>query len=68
MFIMFLVDQIQELNCSLFKAARNRCHSKTTLWFKLRSLFANYFIDSWDDIWLSIIYGHQAAKLAPNSS
>ena len=68
MMLMFLLDQVQETCCQLFQAARNRFHSRTSVWEKLRGFFANYFIEAWDDVWLSMIYGHQRGKLAPNSS
>jgi hypothetical protein len=68
MMLMFLIDQIQETSCRLFQAARNRFHSRTSVWEKLRGFFANYFISSWDDIWLSMIYGNQCSTLAPNTS
>jgi hypothetical protein len=68
MMLMFLIDQIQEACCPLFQAARNRLHSRTSLWEKLRSFFANYFIKSWEDIWLSVVYGCQRGVLVPNTS
>jgi hypothetical protein len=68
MMLMFLIDQIQEACCPLFQAARNRLHSRTSLWEKLRGFFANYFIESWEDIWLSVIYGNQRGALVPNTS
>ncbi|WP_146066769.1 transposase, partial [Candidatus Venteria ishoeyi] len=68
MLLMFLIDQIQEACCPLFQAARNRLHSRTSLWEKLRGFFTNYFIESWEDIWLSVIYGNQRGALAPNTS
>jgi len=68
MMLMFLVDQIQETACSLFQAPRQRFHSRTSVWEKLRSFFVNFFILSWDDIWLSMIYGHQRGTLIPDTS
>ena len=66
--LMFLIDQVQETSCKLFQAARNRFQSRTSVWEKLRGFFANYFIDYWDDIWLSMIYGNQRGALTPNTS
>lgn len=68
MMLMFLIDQIQETGCRLFQAARNRLYSRTSVWEKLRGFFANYFIASWEDIWLSMIYGNQRGPLIPNTS
>ena len=68
MMLMFLVDQIQETSGSLFQAARHRFHSRTSVWEKLRRFFVNFLILSWDDIWLSMIYGHQRGTLIPDTS
>jgi hypothetical protein len=64
----FLVDQVQELCCSLFPAARQKFHSGTSLWNTLRGLFKEYFIISWDSLWLAIIYGHKGGVLQPDTS
>lgn len=68
MMLMFLIDQIQETSCKLFQAARNRFHSRTSVWERLRGYFVNYFIESWDDIWLSMVYGNKRGALSPNTS
>lgn len=67
MMLAFLIDQIQEACCPYFQAARNRFHSRKSLWEKMRSLFNEYLIEDWTDFFTAIIWGHQAAKLAPNS-
>jgi hypothetical protein len=64
----FLVDQVQELCCSLFQAARQKFHSRTSLWDKLKGLFKEYFVVSWDTVWLAIIYGHKGGVLQPDTS
>ena len=68
MMLMFLIDQIQELCCSLFKAARQRFRSRTSLWEKIRGLFFEFYIEKWEDLFLSIIYGHTARSLRPDTS
>ena len=68
MMLAFLVDQVQELCCSLFKAARQKFRSRTSLWDKLRGLFTEYFIESWESLWLAIIYKHKGGVLQPNTS
>lgn len=68
MTLMFLVDQTQEATCKLFQAARNCFHSRISVWKKLRGFFTNYFIDSWDVIWLGMISGHQPGNLVPDTS
>ena len=64
----FLVEQGQELCCSLLQAARPRFRSRTSLWNKLRGLFKEYFILSWESLWLAIIYGHKGGVWQPDTS
>jgi hypothetical protein len=61
----FLVDQIQELSCRLFQAARARFRSRTSLWERLRALFTDFFIPDWKTLWEVIATGHAATGLAP---
>ena len=61
----FLVDQIQELSCRLFLAARARFRSRTSLWERLRALFTDFFIPDWKTLWEVIAMGHAATGLAP---
>ncbi len=66
MLLAFLLDQVQEYCCTLFKAAKNRFYSKKTFWEKLRSTFFEYEIEKWEDLYFSIIYDHKGEKLHPN--
>jgi len=68
MMLAFLVDQVQELCCNLFQMARQQFCSRTSLWNKLRGLFKEYFIISWESLWLAIIYGHKGGVLQPDTS
>ena len=61
----FLVDQVQELSCRLFQAARDRFRSRTSLWERLRALFTDFFIPDWKTLWTVIAVGHAAAVLTP---
>ncbi len=65
MMLAFLIDQIQELCCGLFKKSRQRFRSRTTFWERVRSLFLSYFIDSWQTLWDAIIARHMAYPLQP---
>lgn len=62
----FLIDQVQELACPQFQQARNRFRSRTSLWERMRVLFAGYFIDDWDTLWQAIARGHQVTRLRPS--
>jgi hypothetical protein len=68
MMLAFLVDQVQELGCRLFQAARAHFHSRTSLWERLRSLFTDYFIPDWQTLWEAIASGHVPTVLAPDTS
>jgi len=57
MFLHFLIDQVQEIACPLFKAARDRFHSRIQFWETLRGRFLSHFLPDWDKLWKSIIYG-----------
>jgi hypothetical protein len=44
MMLVFLVDQMQEHVCALFKAARNTFYSRRALWEEMRALFRYFFL------------------------
>ena len=62
----FLIDQVQELCCHVFKAAKNRFYSKISLWRKIRGMFLEHYIDDWLIFYFSIIYGNKGNTLKPN--
>jgi hypothetical protein len=68
MMLAFLVDQTQAFCGSLFKAARQKFRSRTSLWDKIRGLFTEYFIDRWESLWLAIIDKHKGGVLQPDTS
>jgi len=68
MMLAFLIDQVQEYGCAFFQAARQRFRSRTSLWIKMKGLFTEFFIESWEALWRAIIYGHCGGVLQPNTS
>ena len=68
MMLAFLIDQVQEYGCAFFQAARQRFHSRTSLWIKIKGLFTELLIASWEALWRAIIYGHGSGSLQPNTS
>lgn len=64
----FFVDQVQELSCQLFKKARAKFKSRTSLWERIKGIFQNFFIESWDDVFNGIANGHNDVLLVPNTS
>ncbi len=67
MMLAFLIDQVQEYCCPLFKLAREQYNSRTSLWHKMKSLFAVAHLKDWETLWKLIIYGHHLEELTINS-
>ena len=63
MMLAFLVEQIQELCSPMYKAALEKAGSKKELWYKQRSLFLCYKLDSMAMIYLAIVNGFRPAEL-----
>jgi hypothetical protein len=64
MFTAFLIDQIQEFSCKYFKAALKIMSStRKYLWEKIRIMFFEYFIDTWDQFYAGIIDGIKPIRL-----
>lgn len=69
MMLAFFIDQVQELCCQLWKVARAKFKSRTSLWDAIRRKFNDYLINSWDDLYSAIAYGMKnPTTLIPNSS
>ncbi len=63
MMLAFTLDQIQELCCSVFKAARHRFTSRKMLWRKMRSLFDSHLIKDWFALYAALIWGFEGTIL-----
>ena len=68
MMLQFLIDQVQEVACPLFKGARWRFHSRRQLWDWIRSRFLEHFLPSWEILWKSIIYGFKPQVIQLDTS
>lgn len=55
MLLSFLIDQAQELCCTLYKAARKAKRVKYALWEKMRARFDEFIWDSWESFFNAII-------------
>lgn len=53
----FLVDQLQQLCCPIFQAARDKCRSKGDLWENIRSFFHHFIVPSMEYILRAIADG-----------
>ena len=63
MMIAFLIDQVQEAACGLFQKAMEHRKTRRAFWEKMKALFYNYFIDSWQDLFTAIGPNFKSAKL-----
>ena len=57
MMLAFLVDQIQQRCCLLFRAVWVKMGSKRMLWERLRSLFYAYQLESMRELLEALLYG-----------
>jgi len=55
MFLAFLMDQLQEIACPIFQKALLKKERKMYLWKKVRSLFSEFLVKSWNDLFQAII-------------
>jgi hypothetical protein len=63
MMLAFLVDQLQQLCCPVFQAARLKSSSKRLLWEKIRAYFHNFVASSMEDILRAIAVGTEKAPI-----
>jgi hypothetical protein len=56
MFLAFLIDQVQQRCCGLFRTALEKMGRKIRFWQRLRFVFLEFYVDSWADlfVWLSV--------------
>jgi len=57
-FLAFLVDQVQQRCCGLFKAALVKMRKKIRFWDRLRAIFLEFYIESWADVFTWITEGN----------
>ena len=63
MMLAFLVDQVQQLCCPLFRAIWKKLESKRDLWERMRALFYDFELQSMHMVYEALFYGYK--KLAP---
>ena len=59
MFLAFLIDQVQQRCCRLFREALEKAKRKIRFWEKLRMYFLEFCFDSWADLFGAIAQKHQ---------
>ena len=55
MLLAFLVDQAQQLSCTMFKAARDKRRTFYELWETMRVYFRDFIWESWEGFLLVIV-------------
>lgn len=60
MFLAFLIDQLQQRCCGLFRSALERMRRKRYFWERLRSVFTEFYVESWADLFEWIANGKGA--------
>jgi len=59
MMLAFLVDQIQQLCCTLFQSVWQKLGSKRALWEQMRGMFQNFKLESMEMLYLALLYGYE---------
>jgi hypothetical protein len=59
MMLAFLVDQIQQLCCTLFQSVWKKLGSKKSLWESIRSLFKCFQFESMEMLYNALLYGFE---------
>ena len=62
MMLAFLVDQTQQLCCTLFRAVWTKMGSKRLLWERMRALFYDYHLDSMRALFEALLYGWEKPR------
>ena len=63
MMLAFMIDQVQQMSCWLFKEAREEKGAKYRLWESIRGFFDHYRVDSMETIYRSIVFGYECYDL-----
>jgi hypothetical protein len=62
MMLAFLVDQTQQLSCTLFQSVWKKVGSKKALREKIRALIDCFLFDSMEMLYLAILHGFQKGR------
>lgn len=68
MMLAFLIDQVQQRCCALFRAAKAKEGRALYFWNKLRSLFLNFVLSDWETLYRAIAFGHRSPLVLYDSS
>ena len=59
MMLAFLIDQVQELSCKLFQAAREKARTKYNLWERVKGALFFFKFDSWEMLYRKLVFSLQ---------
>ena len=62
MMLAFLVDQLQQISCPLFRELRKKAGSKQNLWERIRAVFHLFLVDSMEMIYRVLLAGPQKIR------
>ena len=65
MMLAFLIDQVQQRCCALFRAAKAQAGRALYFWERLRSLFLNFVLPDWETLYRTLAFGHRARVPIP---
>ena len=68
MILAFLVDQSQQLCCTLFQSVWKKLGNKQEMWEQVRALFRNFLLESMEMLYLALLYGYKKQLPVINSS
>lgn len=60
MLLAFLIDQIQQRCCQVFRQAKERMRSKRNLWERVRAMFIGYELSDWETLLGGLAYGFRS--------
>lgn len=62
MMLAFLVDQLQQISCPLFRELRKKAGSKQNLWERIRAVFHLFLVESMEMIYRILLAGPQKIR------
>ena len=65
MMLAFLIDQIQQRCCRVFRQARAKAGRARYFWEKVRGLFLHYRLPDWETLYRALAFGHRAPVPVP---
>ncbi len=63
MMLAFLVDQVEQRCCGLFRKAREKAGRPLYFWQKLRSLVLDFEIPDWETLYRAIAFGRKPSQI-----